>query len=205
MNAASPGWKFSARPCAMISARTATWICSARSRRKKTSTVVCWNGWTCSSSWRKFLAARWIWSAVGPLNAAAIPIAATPFFRPRGRFMSKDNAYLADILDSARIIQQHLSGMTREQFLADLRTQDAVVRRFEIIGEAARHLSPEAQKALPEVPWNLVVGMRNLLIHDYDDVDPKRVWTDSQNDLSPLIARLEKHLAAQSGNPGAEK
>jgi uncharacterized protein with HEPN domain len=119
--------------------------------------------------------------------------------------MSRDNAYLADILDSARVIQQHLSGMTREQFLADLRTQDAVVRRFEIIGEAARHLSPEAQKALPEVPWNLVVGMRNLLIHDYDDVDPKRVWTDSQNDLPPLIARLEKHLATQSGNPDAEK
>jgi uncharacterized protein with HEPN domain len=118
--------------------------------------------------------------------------------------MSRDNAYLADILDSARIIQQHLSGMTREQFLADLRTQDAVVRRFEIIGEAARHLSPETLKALPEVPWHLVVGMRNLLIHDYDDVDPKRVWADSQNDLPPLIARLEKYLAAQSENPGAE-
>jgi uncharacterized protein with HEPN domain len=47
--------------------------------------------------------------------------------------MSKDNAYLADILDSARIIQQHLAGMNREQFLTDQRTQDAVVRRFEII------------------------------------------------------------------------
>ena len=111
--------------------------------------------------------------------------------------MSKDNAHLADILDSARIIQEHLAGMSREQFLADVRTQDAVIRRFEIIGEAARHLSPAALKALPEVPWDLVVGMRNLLIHDYDDVDPKRVWTDSQNDLPPLIVRLEKHLAAQ--------
>jgi uncharacterized protein with HEPN domain len=111
--------------------------------------------------------------------------------------MSKDNAYLADILDSARIIQQHLAGMSREQFLADVRARDAVIRRFEIIGEAARHLSPAALKALPEVPWNLVVGMRNLLIHDYDDVDPKRVWTDSQNDLPPLIVRLEKHFAAQ--------
>ena len=119
--------------------------------------------------------------------------------------MSRDNAYLADILDSARIIQQHLAGMTREQFLADLRTQDAVVRRFEIIGEAARHLSPEAQKALPEVPWNLVVGMRNLLIHDYDDVDPKRVWTDSQNDLPPLMAKLESYLAAQTENSGSDE
>ena len=119
--------------------------------------------------------------------------------------MSRDNAYLADILDSARIIQQHLAGMTREQFLADLRTQDAVVRRFEIIGEAARHLSPEAQKALPEVPWNLVVGMRNLLIHDYDYVDPKRVWTDSQNDLPPLMAKLESYLAAQTENSGSDE
>ena len=110
--------------------------------------------------------------------------------------MSRDKAHLADILDAARIIQQHLGGMTREQFLADQRTQDAVVRRFEIIGEAARHLSPVTLKALPDIPWNLMVGMRNLLIHDYDDVDPKRVWTDSQNDLPPPIARLEKHLAA---------
>ena len=114
--------------------------------------------------------------------------------------MSKDNAYLADILDSARIIQHHLSGMSREQFLSDLRTQDAVIRRFEIIGEAARHLSPAALKALPDVPWNLMVGMRNLLIHDYDDVDPKRVWTDSQEDLQPLITKLESYLATQPEN-----
>ena len=110
--------------------------------------------------------------------------------------MSRDKAHLADILDSARIIKQHLVGMTRETFLTDQRTQDAVVRRFEIIGEAARHLSPATMKALPDIPWNLMVGMRNLLIHDYDDVDPKRVWADSQNDLPPLIARLEKYLAA---------
>ena len=119
--------------------------------------------------------------------------------------MSKDNAYLADILASARIIQQHLSGMTRGQFLADLRTQDAVIRRLEIIGEAARHLSPEALKALPDVPWNLVVGMRNVLILDYDAVAPKRVWKDSQDDLPPLIAKLEAHLATQSENSGAEE
>ena len=119
--------------------------------------------------------------------------------------MSKDNAHLADILDSARIIQQHLVGMSRDQFLADLRTQDAVIRRFEIIGEAARHLSPAALKALPDVPWNLMVGMRNLLIHDYDDVDPKRVWTDSQEDLPPLIAKLASYLATQPEKSGDDE
>lgn len=92
--------------------------------------------------------------------------------------------------------------MSREPFIADQRTQDAVVRRFEIIGEAARHLSPTTLKALPDVPWNLMVGMRNLLVHDCDDVDPKRVWTDSQEDLSPLVAKLESYLAAQPKNSG---
>lgn len=83
--------------------------------------------------------------------------------------MSRDKLYLRDILDSARLIQNHLAGQTMETFKADVKTQDAVIRRFEIIGEAARHLSPEAQQALPEVPWKLVRGMRNILI--YDDVD----------------------------------
>jgi len=49
------------------------------------------------------------------------------------------------------------------------------------------------------------VGMRNLLIHDYDDIDPKRVWTDSQNDLPPLIAKLESYLASQLEKPGNDK
>ena len=62
--------------------------------------------------------------------------------------MLKDNAYLADILDSARIVQQHISGMTREQFLADQRTQDVVVRRFEIIGEAARDIKGVARHSV---------------------------------------------------------
>jgi len=118
--------------------------------------------------------------------------------------MPRDNAYLADILDSARIIQQHLVGLTREQFLADVRTQDAVTRRFEIIGEAARHLSPAALQALPDIPWKLMVGMRNILIHDYDDVDPKRIWTDTQVDLPPLIAKLEAYLATQPEDSGED-
>ena len=78
-----------------------------------------------------------------------------------------------------------------------MRTQDAVVRRFEIIGEAARHLSPATLNAMPDIPWKLIVGMRNLLIHDCDDVDPRRVWKDAQDDLPPLIARLEAYLATQ--------
>lgn len=80
--------------------------------------------------------------------------------------MSRDNAYLRDILDSARAIRRYLDGVSREEFEATSEKQDAVIRRFEIMGEAARRLSPEAQRALPEIPWRLMMGMRNILIHD---------------------------------------
>lgn len=109
--------------------------------------------------------------------------------------MSRDKLYLRDILDSARLIQNHLAGQTMETFKADVKTQDAVIRRFEIIGEAARHLSPEAQQALPEVPWKLVRGMRNILIHDYDDVDLDEVWETAQNDLNGMIQAVERYFA----------
>src|ERR1051325_9339078 len=111
--------------------------------------------------------------------------------------MSRDNAYLADMLDSARIIQQHVADMTRDGFLNDLRTQDAVIRRFSIIGEAARHLSENALKALPNIHWKLIIGMRNILIHDYDDVDPKRVWEDTQKDIPVLVGQIESYLKTQ--------
>ena len=66
--------------------------------------------------------------------------------------MSRDNAYLRDILDSARAIRGYLQGLDRVQFEARQEKQDAVIRRFEIRGEAARHLSPEGRAALPEIP-----------------------------------------------------
>ncbi len=119
--------------------------------------------------------------------------------------MLRDNAYLADILQSARIIREHLAGFSPEQFMADIRTQDAVVRRFEIIGEAARHLSPEVLKALPDVPWRLVVGMRNVLIHDYDDVEPIRVWKAAQDDIPVMIQRVEAYLADHPPEAGPKE
>ena len=109
--------------------------------------------------------------------------------------MSRDNAYLRDVLDSARAIAQYLHGISREEFSANPEKQDAVIRRFEIIGEAARHLSPEARQALPEIPWRLVTGMRNILIHDYDDVDVETLWETAHHDLPALVLRLDAYLA----------
>ncbi len=108
--------------------------------------------------------------------------------------MSKDNAYLEDILEAAKAVQRFTTGVTRENFKANEEKYEAVNRKFEIIGEAARRLSPEAQQQFPEIPWRLLTEMRNILIHDYDDVDLDVVWDTVQKDVPTLIARIESYL-----------
>ncbi len=111
--------------------------------------------------------------------------------------MSKDNAYLADILNSARAIRRFIEGVGKDEFIANEEKHEAVNRKFEIIGEAARRLSPEARKLFPQIPWELASAMRNLLIHDYDEVNLNVVWDTAQNDLPGLIAQVEAYLATQ--------
>lgn len=110
--------------------------------------------------------------------------------------MSRDSAYPADILKAAKAILRFVQGVTKPHFLANEEKYEAVNRKFEIIGEAARHLSPEARGQFPDVPWQLITAMRNILIHDYDDVDLNVVWDTIQDDLPPLIAKVEAYLAA---------
>jgi uncharacterized protein with HEPN domain len=115
--------------------------------------------------------------------------------------MPKDNAYLEDILEAAKAVRRFTSGVSLEDFKSNEEKYEAVNRKFEIIGEAARCLSPEARNLFPEIPWRLLTAMRNILIHDYDDVDLNVVWDTTQRALPPLIAQLEAYLAA---NPPPE-
>jgi uncharacterized protein with HEPN domain len=108
--------------------------------------------------------------------------------------MSRDEVYLLDILEAARLALEYVRGKAREEFLADVQLQDAVIRRLAIIGEAARRVSDETRAAIPSLPWHQMVGMRNIIVHEYDDVDLDVVWDAVTRDLPPLVADLGERL-----------
>jgi len=110
--------------------------------------------------------------------------------------MQIDNAYLEDISEAAKAIKRFTAGISLTEFKSNEEKYEAVNRKFQIIGEAARRLSPEASKLFPEIPWKLITAMRNIIVHDYDDVDLDVVWETVQRDIPPLIARLEAYLTA---------
>jgi uncharacterized protein with HEPN domain len=105
--------------------------------------------------------------------------------------MSRDSVYLLDILKAGKLALSYLMGKTKEEFLRDTQCQDAVIRRLEVIGEAAGRVSSDTTTKYPDLPWNKMVSMRNIMIHEYDDVDLTIVWDTVQNDLPSLVALLE--------------
>ena len=106
--------------------------------------------------------------------------------------MSRDDAYLVDILESAKIALDYVAGKTWDELYEDMQCQDAVLRRVEIIGEAARHSSPQTQKKYPQIPWRDLRLLRNLVVHRYDAVDINQVWDPTQKTFPPLVSELSK-------------
>ncbi|ACU89568.1 HepT-like ribonuclease domain-containing protein [Desulfomicrobium baculatum] len=111
--------------------------------------------------------------------------------------MDRDRAYIFDITEAARLALSYVDDLTLKDFLLDTRCQDAVIRRIEVNGEAARRVSSQTRELHPEIPWAAMIGMRNLMIHDYDDVDMDIVWDTVHRDLPELLALLDP-LAPES-------
>ena len=105
--------------------------------------------------------------------------------------MDRDAVHLLDILDSARKIKTYIEGVARDEFLCDTRLQDSIVRRLEIIGEAAARVSAESREKYPDIPWAAIRGMRNRMIHRYDDIDMGIVWETVRRDIPRLIQMIE--------------
>ncbi len=108
--------------------------------------------------------------------------------------MSRDRGYLLDILESAKIILSHLGDKSQTEFTDDIKCQDAVIRRLEIIGEAARRISQKCRDEISQLPWSEMIGMRNVMIHGYDGIDALIVWETIKNDLPLLISNLDEVL-----------
>ena len=99
---------------------------------------------------------------------------------------------LSDIRDSAEKILRYVHGMDFDTFSQDQRTIDAVIRNFEIIGEAARHVPDELKSAHPHISWRETTRMRNRLIHAYFGVNVTIVWDTIVNDLPPLLSSIRE-------------
>ena len=109
---------------------------------------------------------------------------------------------LADAVSAAADIVQFIDGMNRETYVSDARTQAAVERKFEIIGEALNRLSRDCPEVAERIPrLREVVDFRNLLIHGYATVIPDRVWDYARNDL-PKLHRFVRDLLVELGPSG---
>jgi uncharacterized protein with HEPN domain len=104
-----------------------------------------------------------------------------------------DKLYLINMLECIERIESYTSS-GYEAFKSSTLIQDAVIRNFEILGEAAKRLSQELRRSGPEIPWTNIAGLRDVLIHNYTAVDIDKVWNIVENDLPALKAGLRTIL-----------
>lgn len=103
---------------------------------------------------------------------------------------ARDAAALVDIIEAYKLIRTFLEGIDREAFQRALLRQSAVARQIEIIGEAAKHISADFRADHPDIPWREMAGMRDILIHAYDQVDLDELWTAATVSVPQVAARL---------------
>jgi uncharacterized protein with HEPN domain len=109
----------------------------------------------------------------------------------------RDWNFLHDIREAIQRILTYTAGLTYQQFMEDIKTQDAVVRNLEIIGEAAKNLSVNLRKSHSDVPWKDLMGMRDKMIHHYFGINYEIVWTIAKEELADLLPPLEEILAKE--------
>ncbi len=111
--------------------------------------------------------------------------------------MQRDLQFLLDMLQSAELALSYTAQRSKDEFIADVQLQDAVIRRLLVIAEAARRVSANTRQALPNIPWQEINGIRNRLVHEYDDINLSIVWNVLQFEIPPLIEELKSQIPSK--------
>jgi uncharacterized protein with HEPN domain len=101
--------------------------------------------------------------------------------------MQRDPESLIDIVTAIRRILRYTDGVSRADLEANDEKLSAILYQISIIGEATKRLSPTFRDAHPEIPWREIAGMRNVIVHEYDQLDLDVIWDVVQNKLSELL------------------
>ncbi len=117
---------------------------------------------------------------------------------PEFNIRPEDRVRLAHMLEAAMEIRQYTEASTREELERDRKLVHSLVRLLEIIGKAGAQTSEELRAEAPTIPWAIIIGMRNRLIHAYFSVNLDVVWSTSTQDIPPLITELQKLLGRES-------
>jgi uncharacterized protein with HEPN domain len=108
--------------------------------------------------------------------------------------MQRDLQFLLDMLQSAELIVTYMAQSSKDEFVANMQLQDSVIRRLLVIAEAARRVSETTRQTLPNISWQEINGMRNRLVHEYDDVNLNIVWDVVQSEIPTLVEELKLQL-----------
>jgi uncharacterized protein with HEPN domain len=108
--------------------------------------------------------------------------------------MQRDDVVIQDVINAARLVIDFVKGFDKDTFIYDWKTRSAVLYQLTVIGEAVKRLSKGFREKYPQIPWTLIAGMRDNLIHGYDLIDWDEVWKTSTVDVPELLDNIKSYI-----------
>lgn len=106
--------------------------------------------------------------------------------------------YLGDMLEAMERIVEYIGGLTRESSMSDRKTQDAVVRNLEVVGEATKALPADWRNRYPDIPWKGLAGVRDKMIHHYFGLNYDVIWTIASEEIPVLLPQVLEVLSSET-------